>query len=105
MLLNGSQGWDKTFCLQFLGVGNEEYDEIHFFGDKTFEVKSANITSAWNGSLRHPDLVTEYIIYSDVPTHYERKRCTWHCSLDTRPESTLFVVPLPHPFFVGDSLT
>ncbi|CAN0334985.1 unnamed protein product, partial [Hapterophycus canaliculatus] len=29
-------GWDKTFCLQFLGEGNSEYDEIHFFGDKTF---------------------------------------------------------------------
>ncbi len=26
-------GWDKTFCLQFL----EDYDEIFFFGDKTFE--------------------------------------------------------------------
>lgn len=33
------QGWDKTFCLQFLGEGKEEFDEIHFFGDKTFEVK------------------------------------------------------------------
>jgi len=29
------QGWDKTFCLRFLPA--EEYDEIHFFGDKTFE--------------------------------------------------------------------
>ncbi|CAM9886429.1 unnamed protein product [Ectocarpus fasciculatus] len=29
-------GWDKTFCLQFLGEGTAEYDEIHFFGDKTF---------------------------------------------------------------------
>lgn len=26
------QGWDKTYCLQFL----EEFDEIHFFGDKTY---------------------------------------------------------------------
>ncbi|KXZ49155.1 hypothetical protein GPECTOR_23g82 [Gonium pectorale] len=26
------QGWDKTYCLQFL----TEYDEIHFFGDKTY---------------------------------------------------------------------
>uniref|UniRef100_A0A0G4GD88 Phosphomannomutase n=1 Tax=Chromera velia CCMP2878 TaxID=1169474 RepID=A0A0G4GD88_9ALVE len=25
------EGWDKTFCLQYL----KEYDEIHFFGDKT----------------------------------------------------------------------
>ncbi|CAM9309347.1 unnamed protein product [Choristocarpus tenellus] len=30
-------GWDKTYCLQFLGEGKSEYDEIHFFGDKTFE--------------------------------------------------------------------
>lgn len=29
------QGWDKTFCLNFLNA--EDYDEIHFFGDKTFE--------------------------------------------------------------------
>lgn len=28
------QGWDKTYCLQFLS--ESEYDEIHFFGDKTF---------------------------------------------------------------------
>ena len=29
------QGWDKTFCLNFLKA--DEWDEIHFFGDKTFE--------------------------------------------------------------------
>jgi hypothetical protein len=29
------QGWDKTYCLQFV---EKEYSEIHFFGDKTFEV-------------------------------------------------------------------
>ena len=27
------KGWDKRFCLQFV----TEYEEIHFFGDKTFE--------------------------------------------------------------------
>lgn len=26
-------GWDKTFSLRFL----DEYDEIHFFGDKTYK--------------------------------------------------------------------
>lgn len=26
-------GWDKTYCLRFLK--EEDYDEIHFFGDKT----------------------------------------------------------------------
>ena len=28
-------GWDKTFCLQYLPEG--DYDEVHFFGDKTYE--------------------------------------------------------------------
>ena len=31
-------GWDKTYCLQF--VENEGYQEIHFFGDKTYKVAS-----------------------------------------------------------------
>jgi len=30
------QGWDKTYCLRFV---EEEFPEIHFFGDKTFEVQ------------------------------------------------------------------
>jgi len=29
------KGWDKTYCLQFLEKG--AFDEVHFFGDKTFE--------------------------------------------------------------------
>ena len=28
-------GWDKTYCLRYLKV--EDFDEVHFFGDKTFE--------------------------------------------------------------------
>lgn len=28
------RGWDKTYCLQFL----TEFDEVHFFGDKTYQV-------------------------------------------------------------------
>eukprot|EP01084_Bolivina_argentea_P309635 535643_1 len=28
-------GWDKTYALQY--IGHDEYDEIHFFGDKTFK--------------------------------------------------------------------
>ena len=28
-------GWDKTYCLQFLK--RDGFDEIHFFGDKTFK--------------------------------------------------------------------
>lgn len=28
-------GWDKTYCLKFLPEG--DFDEVHFFGDKTFE--------------------------------------------------------------------
>jgi hypothetical protein len=30
------QGWDKTYCLQFV----QEFTEVHFFGDKTYEVRS-----------------------------------------------------------------
>ena len=29
------KGWDKTYCLRFLS--SDDFDEIHFFGDKTFE--------------------------------------------------------------------
>ena len=28
------QGWDKTYCLRFV---EGQFDEIHFFGDKTWE--------------------------------------------------------------------
>jgi len=28
-------GWDKTYCLKYLPEA--DFDEIHFFGDKTFE--------------------------------------------------------------------
>lgn len=31
------KGWDKTYCLQFV---EKDYDEIHFFGDKTFPVSA-----------------------------------------------------------------
>ncbi|GAB5036294.1 phosphomannomutase a1 [Nannochloropsis oceanica] len=29
------KGWDKTYCLRYLAEG--DFDEVHFFGDKTFE--------------------------------------------------------------------
>jgi len=29
------QGWDKTYCLRY--ISEDDYDEVHFFGDKTFE--------------------------------------------------------------------
>jgi len=28
------RGWDKTYCLKF--IDEKDFDEIHFFGDKTF---------------------------------------------------------------------
>ena len=31
-------GWDKTFCLQFV---ENDFDEIHFFGDETYKVSKA----------------------------------------------------------------
>lgn len=30
-------GWDKTYCLNHLA--DEGYKQIHFFGDKTWEVR------------------------------------------------------------------
>lgn len=30
-------GWDKTYCLRFI---ENEFTDIHFFGDKTYEVGS-----------------------------------------------------------------
>ncbi len=36
------QGWDKTYCLRFV---EEEFSDIHFFGDKTFEVLRASCAS------------------------------------------------------------
>ena len=27
-------GWDKTYCLQFV---QDDFDDIHFFGDKTYK--------------------------------------------------------------------
>jgi phosphomannomutase len=27
------EGWDKTYCLRYL----KHYDEVYFFGDKTFK--------------------------------------------------------------------
>jgi len=29
------KGWDKTYCLNYINIS--DYDEIHFFGDKTME--------------------------------------------------------------------
>ena len=30
-------GWDKTYCLRH--VEDEKFEEIHFFGDKTYKVR------------------------------------------------------------------
>jgi hypothetical protein len=42
-----TQGWDKTYCLRFV---EGEYDEIHFFGDKTFPVSSSTAPPLCMGS-------------------------------------------------------
>eukprot|EP00983_Pelagomonas_calceolata_P119695 1160629-Pelagomonas_calceolata.AAC.11 len=36
------KGWDKTYCLQYLN----EFETIHFFGDKTFKVRCAESKTA-----------------------------------------------------------
>lgn len=33
------RGWDKTYCLERLG--DEGFEEIHFFGDKTYKVRQS----------------------------------------------------------------
>ena len=50
------QGWDKTYCLQFLS----EYDEIHFFGDKTMPVRIHQSCDLQGGN--------DYEIFSDPRT-------------------------------------
>ncbi|KAJ1269838.1 hypothetical protein BS78_06G008800 [Paspalum vaginatum] len=40
------QGWDKTYCLKYL----EEFQEIHFFGDKTYKLP-APLTHYSNADL------------------------------------------------------
>ena len=68
------QGWDKTFCLRYLPEA--DFDEIHFFGDKTF--KGGN----------------DFEIFSDA-------RTTGHSIDDADPMTTLkklsqlFGVPCP----------
>lgn len=34
------QGWDKTYCLQYV---ESEFKEIHFFGDKTYKVCASSV--------------------------------------------------------------
>lgn len=37
-------GWDKTFALGL--VEDEQFEEIHFFGDKTYQVRSHSTLNA-----------------------------------------------------------
>ena len=34
-------GWDKTYALRH--VEDEQFEEIHFFGDKTYKVRSRHL--------------------------------------------------------------
>lgn len=43
-------GWDKTYCLQFV---EDDFDEIHFFGDKTFQV-GQRAPRAIHTLMQHP---------------------------------------------------
>ena len=49
------EGWDKTYCLQFV---QEHYDEIHFFGDKT--EKGGNDFEIYNDARVIGHNVTKY---------------------------------------------
>lgn len=46
------QGWDKTYCLQYL----DEFTEIHFFGDKTY--KGGNDHEIFESERTHGHTVT-----------------------------------------------
>lgn len=46
------QGWDKTYCLQYL----DEFTEIHFFGDKTY--KGGNDHEIFESEHTHGHTVT-----------------------------------------------
>lgn len=59
------QGWDKTFCLRYLPEA--DFDEIHFFGDKTF--KGGN----------------DYEIYEDA-------RTVGHAITDANPMTTIGIL-------------
>ena len=54
-------GWDKTYCLQF--VEADGFEEIHFFGDKTFKASTASVCAC--GSA-HANPVPRFAC------------CTWH---------------------------
>ena len=41
-------GWDKTYCLQF--VEADGFEEIHFFGDKTFKASMRAHMQACQGT-------------------------------------------------------
>jgi hypothetical protein len=43
-----TQGWDKTYCLQF--VEADGFNEIHFFGDKTYKVGAMRGPGEGSGS-------------------------------------------------------
>ena len=41
------KGWDKTYCLRH--IEKEGFEEIHFFGDKTYEVSGPSpYTILWH---------------------------------------------------------
>lgn len=59
-------GWDKTYCLRH--VENDNFEEIHFFGDKTRKVRvellTRNIVPLTNSEKGGND----YEIFSDSRT-------------------------------------
>ena len=60
-------GWDKTYCLNF--VKAEDFDEIHFFGDKTFEGIVVTVHCAYVMLIPCP-----YSLFFCVPLFVRRQR-------------------------------
>jgi phosphomannomutase len=61
------RGWDKTYCLRH--VEKDDFEEIHFFGDKTYKVRVEVLTTQ---NLVHLPICAkggnDYEIFSDART-------------------------------------
>uniref|UniRef100_A0A166FGM4 Phosphomannomutase n=1 Tax=Daucus carota subsp. sativus TaxID=79200 RepID=A0A166FGM4_DAUCS len=59
------QGWDKTYCLQYL----DEFTEIHFFGDKTY--KGGNDHEIYESERTHGHTVWKGLEPRTIPVHLD----------------------------------
>ena len=67
-------GWDKTYCLKYLKSSN--FDEIHFFGDKTYE--GGNDYEIFT----HPGVVGHAVTSPEDTMEQCKKLFFWNVDLD-----------------------